>query len=108
MLDFLIHGHTVLTAGAREPDRALLASYSGRNLDHISGIFPNLGIPRGVRGPNLVRSTRLVELSSPVSPETLAESTEACQLRPKRPFLGNESINSVSRRALLVFLNGPI
>jgi len=50
------------------------------------GIFPNLDVLRGVRRQNLVRSTRLVELSSPVSLETLAESTEACQLRPKRPF----------------------
>ena len=50
------------------------------------GIFPNLDVPRGVRGSNLVRSTRLVELSSTVSPETLTEPTEACQLRPKRPF----------------------
>jgi|AntAceMinimDraft_5_1070358.scaffolds.fasta_scaffold154532_1 hypothetical protein len=71
-------------------------------------IFPNLDVPRGVRGPNLVRSTRLVELSSLVSPETLSESTEACHQRPKRPFLGNELINIVSRKALLVFLNGPI
>ena len=36
------------------------------------GVFPNLEVPRGVRGPNLVRPTRLVELSSPVSPETLS------------------------------------
>ena len=77
-----------------------------RNLYHISGYFPNLDAPRGVRGPNLVRSTRLVELPSSVSPETLTEPTEACQLRPKRPF--NELINRVSRQALLVFLNGPI
>jgi len=72
------------------------------------GIFPNLDVPSGVRSSNLVHSTRLVELSSPVSPETLTEPTEACQLRPKRPFRGNELINSVSRQALLVFLNGPI
>jgi hypothetical protein len=51
----------------------------------------------------VARSTRLVELSSPVSPETLAESTEACQLRPKMPFRRNELINSVLRQALLVF-----
>jgi len=82
--------------------------YSGRILDYISGYFPKLDVPRGVRGPNLVRFTRLVELSSPVSPETLAESTEAFQLRPKRPFLGNELIISASRQALLLFLNGPI
>jgi hypothetical protein len=50
------------------------------------GVFQNLDVPRGVRGPNLVRYTRLVELLSPVSPETLTEPTEACQLRPKRPF----------------------
>ena len=55
------------------------------------GFFPNLDVPRRVstkkvRGPNLARSTSLVELSSPVSPETLAESTEAYQLRPKRQF----------------------
>jgi hypothetical protein len=56
--------------------------YSGRNLDQISGYLPNLDVPRGVRGPSLVRSTRLVELSSTVSPETLALSTEAGQLRP--------------------------
>ena len=44
---------------------------------------------------NLARSTRLVELSSPVSPETLTVSTEAGQLRPKRPFCGNEFIDIV-------------
>jgi hypothetical protein len=69
------------------------------------GIFPNLDVSRGVRGSNLARSTRLVELSSPVSPETLEESTKAGQLRPKRPFRGNEFIKSVSRQAMLVFLN---
>ena len=48
------------------------------------GIFSNLDVTRGVRGSNLVRSTRLVELSSPVSPETLTEPTEACKLRAQR------------------------
>ena len=82
------------------------------------GIFPNLDVPSGVRSSNLVHSTRLVELSSPVSPETLTEPTEACQLRPKRPFRGNELINSLSRRSsvdvsewpyfrISVFFTGP-
>ena len=36
--------------------------------------------------PNLVHSTRLVELSFPVPPEVLEKSTEFAQLRPKAIF----------------------
>jgi hypothetical protein len=46
----------------------------------------------------MARSTRLVELSSPVSPETLEEPTEAFQLRPERPFRGNELISLTHKR----------
>ncbi len=46
----------------------LCLDYSGRSLEHISGYFSKFEVPRGVGSSKLVRSTRLIELSSPELP----------------------------------------